>query len=149
MALTDLKIRKELKPKEKEYKAFLADNFAAAVLMPKNSLEHLIDRNKMNDIEYLTEISSQLRISPGALAYRLYNLKWIDTDMKDALKQKHHRPSLSSILKRFSSTFVDMLHRRIDCGRLSARKAAKTMGMNLTQLADLFTEHSLSVPFEL
>ncbi len=105
--------------------------------------------NRTNDVEYLAAIAAQLRVSPEALAYRLYNLKWIDSEMKDALKQKHHRSSLSSILKRFSSPFVGMLYRAIDRGRLSARKAAKTMSMNLTQLADLFTEHSLSVPFEL
>jgi antitoxin component of RelBE/YafQ-DinJ toxin-antitoxin module len=42
-----------------------------------------------------------------------------------------------------------MLHRAIDHGRLSARKAAKAMGMSLTQLVDLFAEHSLAAPYEL
>lgn len=126
----------------------LADNFAAALLMPKNSLEQLIDRNQINDIDYLTAISAQLRVSPEALAYRLYNLKWVDTDTKDKLKQKHHR-MVSATLKRFSTTFMDMLYRKIDCGRLSARKAAKTLNMNLSQLGELFVEHSLPVPFEM
>jgi hypothetical protein len=42
-----------------------------------------------------------------------------------------------------------MLHRAIDRGHLSARKAAKAMGTTLTQLVDLFAEHSLPSPFEL
>jgi len=42
-----------------------------------------------------------------------------------------------------------MLHKAIDEGRLSARKAAKALSMDLTQLAALFPEHGLTVPFEL
>lgn len=126
----------------------LADNFAAALLMPKNSLEQLIDRNQINDIDYLTAIAAQLRVSPEALAYRLYNLKWVDIEIKNKLKQKHHR-MVTATLKRFSTTFMDMLYRKIDSGRLSARKAAKTLSMNLSQLSDLFIEHSLPVPFEM
>lgn len=33
--------------------------------------------------------------------------------------------------------------------RLSARKAAKALDMDLSELADLFGEHGLPVPFEL
>ena len=51
--------------------------------------------------------------------------------------------------KRLSPAFVQMLGRAIDHGRLSARKAAKTLDMNLSQLGDLFSEHGLPVPFEL
>lgn len=127
----------------------LADNFAAALLMPKNSLERFIDRRQINNIAHLAEIAAQLRVTPVALAWRLYNLKWINDEILNLLKQERQRSSTPSTPKRFSSIFVVMLHRAIDCGRLSARKAAKTMGMDLSQLTDLFTEHSLPAPFEL
>ena len=127
----------------------LADNFAAALLMPTISLNHFIDQNRINDVDYLVAIAEKLRVSPEALAYRLYNLKWIKDNIKNALKQQHHRTSLPGILKRFSYAFVYMLYNAIDRGQLSARKAAKTMSMDLVQLSDLFTEHSLSVPFEI
>lgn len=60
----------------------LADNFAA----PTNSLEQLIDRNQINDIDYLTAIAAQLRVSPEALAYRLYNLKLVINLIPDILR---------------------------------------------------------------
>jgi len=127
----------------------LADNFAVALLMPKSSLKQLIDHRHISDIGHLTEVAAQLRVTPVSLAWRLYNMKWISNDVLLALKRERQRPSSSNILKCFSSTFIKMLYRAIECGRLSARKAAKAMGMNLTQLADLFAEHSFPAPFEL
>lgn len=126
----------------------LADNFAAALLMLKDSLGELIDCNQLINIDYLTAIAVQLRVLPEALAYRLYNLKWIDMDTRDKLRQKYHRMD-DVILKRFFTAFMDMLYRKIESGRFSARKAAKTLNMNLSQLGDLFIEHSLPVPFEM
>lgn len=127
----------------------LANNFAAALLMPTSALDRLIDRRRIDDVVYLAEIAAQLRVAPSALAWRLFNLKWIAEPTLKALKVERQRLSRGAIPKRFSASFVAMLHRSIDQGRLSARKAAKAMGMNLTQLVDLFAEHSLAAPYEL
>lgn len=91
----------------------------------------------------------QLRVSPVALAWRPFNLTWIDAETRDALQQDRQRPSVAGTPKRFSPAFINMLHRTIDRGHLTARKAAKAVGVNLAQLADLFSEHSLTPPFEL
>lgn len=127
----------------------LANNFAAALLMPQASLANLIDKRRIDDVSHLADVAMQLRVAPVALAWRLFNLNWIGTETRDALQQEHQRPSVAGTPKRFSPAFVNMLHRAIDRGHLSARKAAKTMGATLTQLVDLFSEHSLSSPFEL
>ena len=50
---------------------------------------------------------------------------------------------------RFSLTFVRMLHEALEHGRLSARKAAKAMGLGLGGLTELFAQYDLSAPFEL
>ena len=126
----------------------LANNFAAALLMPRASLEHLLDRRRLSDVAHLAQAAAQLRVAPTALAWRLYNLKWIGDDVRRALMAERQRTSIGTP-KRFSPRFVEMLQRAIDRGRLSARKAAKAMEMNLSQLADLFGEHGLPVPFEL
>lgn len=126
----------------------LANNFAAALLMPTTSLEQLIDKRRINDTDHLADIAAELRVSPIALAWRLYNMKWIDEGTRDALKQERQRPTTSGPPKRLSVSFVTMLHAAIDKGRLSVRKAAKALGMTLPQLADLFAEHSLASPFE-
>jgi Zn-dependent peptidase ImmA (M78 family) len=126
----------------------LANNFAAALLMPRPSLERLLDRRRINDVAHLTEAAAHLRVAPTALAWRLYNLKWIGEELRDALMAERQRTPISGTPKRFSLSFVGMLQRAIDRGRLSARKAAKGMDTNLSQLADLFGEHGLPVPFE-
>jgi Zn-dependent peptidase ImmA (M78 family)/transcriptional regulator with XRE-family HTH domain len=127
----------------------LANNFAAALLMPGKALEQLIDQRRIGDVAHLAEVAAQLRVAPVSLAWRLFNLKWIDEAAREALRKEYQRPSVAGTPKRFSPTFVGMLHHAIDRGRLSARKAAKAMGMNLSQLVDLFAEHSLTAPFEL
>lgn len=127
----------------------LANNFAAALLMPKSSLTQLIDQRKITDVAHLSDVATELRVAPSALAWRLYNLNWISDSIVEKLKLERQRASIIGTPKRFSSSFVSMLHRAIDRGQLSARKAAKTLGMSLSQLSDLFAEHSLSAPFEL
>lgn len=125
----------------------LANNFAAALLMPRSSLEQLIDQRRIGDVDHLANVASELRVAPVALAWRLFNMKWIEKAACMALQQEHQRPSTAGTPKRLSINFVTMLHTAIDKGRLSVRKAAKALGMTLPQLADLFTEHSLPVPF--
>jgi Zn-dependent peptidase ImmA (M78 family)/transcriptional regulator with XRE-family HTH domain len=128
----------------------LANNFAAALLMPRASLEHLfMDKASLTDVPRLAELAALLRVAPVALAWRLYNLKWIEEGTRRALSQERLRPSLSGQPKRFSESFAGMLHRSIDRGLLSARKAAKAMGMTLSDLVDVFAEHKLTAPFEL
>ncbi|RCX27987.1 helix-turn-helix domain-containing protein [Thioalbus denitrificans] len=127
----------------------LANNFAAALLMPQASLVNLIDRRRIDDTDHLAGVAAQLHVAPVALAWRLFNLKWLGVETRNALAQEHQRPTATGTPKRFSPSFVDMLHRSIDKGHLSARKAAKAMGASLTQLVDLFAEHSLPAPFEL
>jgi len=125
----------------------LADNFASALLMPKNSLESLIGHTRLNDVGYLIKIASKLRVSPVALAWRLFNLKWINEDILNSLKDERQHSLFSP--KPFSQNFIKLLYNSIDCGRLSARKAAKAMSMNLMQVKELFAEYSLSIPFDL
>jgi Zn-dependent peptidase ImmA (M78 family)/DNA-binding XRE family transcriptional regulator len=124
----------------------LANNFAAALLMPKPSLEQLIDQRRISEVDHLESIASELCVAPVALAWRLFNMKWIDKAICVQLTQRQSQ-LMSSTPKRFSLNFVSMLHTAIDKGHLSVRKAAKALGMTLPQLTDLFTEHSLSIPF--
>lgn len=127
----------------------LANNFAAALLMPRATLGHVLDRRRLDDVAHLVEGAAQLRVAPAALAWRLFNLRWISAATRRALVAEHQRMSVAGAPKRLSPGFVQMLERAIDHGRLSARKAAKALDMNLSQLADLFGEHGLPVPFEL
>ncbi len=127
----------------------LADNFAAALLMPQTSLEHILDYSRGNDLGHLSEVAARLRVTPMALAWRLFNLKLIDDDTRRSLGQQKQRPSVAGLPKRFSPAFVQHLHEALDRGQLSARKAAKAMGLGLSRLNELFAEYCLPAPFEL
>jgi len=127
----------------------LANNFAAALLMPRASLNKLIDGSRQGDIAHLCEVAALLRVAPVALAWRLFNLKLIGDDTRRALSQEKQRLSVSGPPKRFSASFVRMLHEALENGRLSARKAAKVMGLGLGGLTELFAQYDLPAPFEL
>ena len=127
----------------------LANNFAATLLMPRATLDRVLDRRCLNDVTHLAQGAAQLRVAPAALAWRLFNLTWIGDDTRQALMAERQRVSISGAPKRLSPVFVQMLQRAIDRGTLSARKAAKALELNLSQLADLFGEHGLPVPFDL
>ena len=127
----------------------LANNFAAALLMPRASLDKLIAVDQYSDIAHLCKVAALLHVAPIALAWRLFNLNLIDADTRQELSQEKQRPSASGTPKRFSESFVRMLHEALEKGRLSARKAAKTMGMGLGDLGELFAQYDLPAPFEL
>lgn len=127
----------------------LANNFAAALLMPRASLDKLIDFDRIDDIPHLCEVATLLRVAPTALAWRLLNLKLIAEDTCRSLRQERQRASMSGPPKRFSPTFVRMLHEVLEKGRLSARKAAKGTGLGLSALTELFAQYDLAPPFEL
>lgn len=127
----------------------LADNFAAALLMPQSSLQQILDHSLRNDPGHLCKVAARLRVTPLALAWRLFNLKLIDDDTRCSLGQQKQRPSVAGLPKRFSPAFVQHLHEALDRGQLSARKAAKAMGLGLGGLNELFAEYGLPAPFEL
>jgi len=127
----------------------LANSFAAALLMPSASLDKLIKPDHLDNIAHLCEVAALLRVAPVTLAWRLFNLKLIGVDTRRSLAQEKQRPSVSGPPKRFSSTFVKMLHEALENGRLSARKAAKAMGLGLAGLTELFAQYDLTAPFEL
>ena len=127
----------------------LANNFAAALLMPRVSLDQLLDRERRDDLAHWYEVAALLRVAPVALAWRLFNLKLIGDDTRRGLARMKQRPSISGPPKRFSPCYVRMLREALDNGRLSARKAAKAMGLSLAGLTELFAEYDLTAPFEL
>lgn len=127
----------------------LADNFASALLMPRATLEDLVDRRRAGDVAHLRDVARSLRVTTAALGWRLLNLGWIDERVRQALQRERADSPQSDPPKRFSAGFAASLHCAVDRGRISARKAAKTMGLTLPELAALFAEHDLPAPFAL
>lgn len=127
----------------------LANSFAAGLLMPRASLDKLLDGNRLDDLAHLAEVASLLKVAPVTLAWRLFNLKLISEDTRRGLAQKKGRPTTTAPPKAFSPTFVKMLHDALENGRLSARKAANATGLGLSGLIALFAQYDLAAPFQL
>lgn len=127
----------------------LADNFAAALLMPRASLDELIDPARADDVKHLGDVSAQLHVSVEALGWRLRSLGRIDERTRMQLSRASLSYAQNEIPALFSESYINLLHTALDKGRLSARKAAKTMGLSLHELASLFGSYRLSVPFSL
>jgi Zn-dependent peptidase ImmA (M78 family)/DNA-binding XRE family transcriptional regulator len=125
----------------------LADNFAAALLMPGTSLDALIDPERQRDETHLAEVAGQLRVSVDALGWRLRSLGRIDEQTRMRLSQVRRRSDVAGdVPKLFSERFVRLLHFALSKGRLTARKASKSLSLPLDELAGLFREYGLPDP---
>ena len=125
----------------------LADNFASALLMPKASLDALLDPERRKDVKHLADVAVQLRVSVSALSWRLRALGRIDESTRSKLARVRRPDAAAEQPKPFSESFVKQLHVALDKGRLTARKAAKALGLQLHELASLFVAYELSDPF--
>jgi transcriptional regulator with XRE-family HTH domain len=54
----------------------LANSFAAALLMPRATLDKLIKSERLDDIAHLCEIAALLRVAPVTLAWRLFKRRF-------------------------------------------------------------------------
>lgn len=127
----------------------LADNFTSALLMPESSLEKMMDFEKVTEVDYLFELSTLFQVTPMAFAWRLFNLKIIDANLRSELFQRRQDRSQSAVQNLFSHNFMSMLQEELAKGDLSARKAAKSLDTSLNGLAELFKQYRLAVPFDL
>lgn len=120
----------------------LADNFAASLLMPCAVLEPKFKSIEACDVEQLRALAAYFGVSPAALAWRLFSLRWIDGKTRDTLKSMHslEHPS-SSRPKLYSAKFVSLLARALSDGRLSPRKAVKLLGLNLDAFDELLSQY--------
>ena len=127
----------------------LANSFASALLMPRAALDELIEPARAQDVQHLAEVAAKLRVSTQALSWRLLHLHRIDEATHAKLAQRKLQPVKDAAPALFSTEFVRQLHVALDKGRLSARKAAKSLSLPLSELTALFAAHELAPPFEL
>jgi Zn-dependent peptidase ImmA (M78 family)/transcriptional regulator with XRE-family HTH domain len=126
----------------------LADHFAGGLLMPRRSLDHFIEPGWAADVQHLADVADILQVTTDVLAWRLKTLGRIDESTRVALAGLR-RSGARELPKLFSLAFVTMLHAALDKGRVSARKAAKTLGMSLYELTELFHAYEMRAPFQL
>jgi Zn-dependent peptidase ImmA (M78 family)/transcriptional regulator with XRE-family HTH domain len=132
----------------------LANCFASALLMPERALKPLWDsRGDQNIHDWLNRTASAFLVSAKALKWRLTNLGWLSKadhlDIQDARLTANGRPQADQKTPRlFNEDFVRRMQTAIERGDISVRRAASLLQLTIEDLADLFRDYALPVPFD-
>ncbi len=133
----------------------LADNFAAALLMPEPTMRiRWKERDPTADLHgWLNDTAEDLRVSALACKWRMHNLGYLSkadlTDIDDKLLVADGRAAdAHPPLRLFSERFVRRIAAALDAGRLSAKRAASLLALSLGELAALLLDYGVEPSFE-
>jgi Zn-dependent peptidase ImmA (M78 family)/DNA-binding XRE family transcriptional regulator len=124
----------------------LADNFAAALLMPASTVRSRWGERGVTPVgEWLDRTAQQLGVSNQALFWRARNLGLLsDSDALEAdAAANSGRSADEPAPPLFSRPFVERLHRALDGGFISRRRAADLLDCTQEEIDSLFRAHGL------
>ncbi len=133
----------------------LAENFAAAVLMPAAALKPAwdseADAGDMHD--RINKVASQFRVSSQACKWRLFNLDLLSKSELDGIddwRLSRNGNARCGDRERplFCASFVERLSVALDGGRLSVKRAAALLGVSVTLLAEILRAYGHETYFE-
>ena len=134
----------------------LANNFAAAVLMPRAPLESFRDWGRLDMdglIARLNAIADELDVTSSALRWRLVALRQLSKAQARAIPEaalrNNGRESNSLPPPLFSRPFVEVMATAIGQGHVSVRRAATLVGLPIEDLEELFSVHGVDHSIEL
>ena len=139
----------------------LANCFASALLMPERIIRSWMGdspdvapklpvSNRTAWRDWLNDRAYGLRVSTPALQWRLVQIGLLPKgDVDPALDWFNEPDKPSRTPERFSAEFVRVLHSGLSDGKLSVRRAAGVLDMSIDDLAALFTQYQLDVPFDI
>lgn len=132
----------------------LADNFAAALLMPRKSLKPYWDKESGLEIHSrINAVAAEFGVSGIALYWRLINLNWITKDVVmeinfDRLKNYGSKSGSQAegTPRLYSEVFVENLWQVLNKGLVSLRKAAELLDCAMEEIEDLFGAYGKGAP---
>ncbi len=134
----------------------MAENFSAGILMPTHILKPRWESRGNRDLhEWIPATALELQVSGQALYWRLRNLGWLtdgdalDIDPSRLVQRADPDHAIPNDRPLYSRVFVARLHKVLDSGLVSVRKAAELLDCTIEDIADLFKAYSLPVPFDL
>ena len=136
----------------------LANNFAAAVLMPAETLKRFGNWSGLAEealIARLNATADELHVTASALKWRLVALgalkPAVARTLPDAALRNNGRESAVEEVPPalFSRSFVEVIGLAIDEGHVSVRRVAGLLDLSVESLAELFTTHGVACPFDL
>jgi XRE family transcriptional regulator, fatty acid utilization regulator len=137
--------------KKKKRVEHLAEAFTSALLIPAESVQAVWENRKEAAIQgWLKEIAGAFGVSGRALFWRLVNLGYLSkADLLDINLEGLAPDEEKAKPKLYSRRFVDCLHKGLDKGLLSVRRAAGQLDCTIEDLEDLFRDYGLEPPFDL
>jgi Zn-dependent peptidase ImmA (M78 family)/DNA-binding XRE family transcriptional regulator len=139
----------------------LANCFASALLMPEKTVRSWMGeatdaapRLPVSHAEtwrsWLNDRAYSLRVSTPALQWRMVQIGLLNKKDVDPLLDWWSDPSKQQRAPLlFSQDYMRVLHAALSSGKLSVRRAAGVLDMTIDQLAALFTQYNLDVPFDI
>ena len=125
----------------------LANNFAAALLMPEPVVSARWQRRGDVDVAtWVLATASDLEVSASALQWRLVNLKLMSKTAMQRLMNEADGVDVLPLL--FSAPFIERVHDAVESGRLSLRRAAGLLGLSLEALADLCRSYGRPLSYD-
>ncbi len=128
----------------------LANNFAAAVLMPEYVLKPYEDWERLDVdglVVRLNTVAEELEVSSSALRWRLVALRQLSAKKARSIPEialRHNgRQSNAEAPLLFSVSFLEVLSQAIYRGFLSVRRAASLTGLTIEDLEELFSAHGI------
>jgi Zn-dependent peptidase ImmA (M78 family)/transcriptional regulator with XRE-family HTH domain len=137
------------KTKQKAEK--LADAFAAGLLMPMKSLEaRWSARKEEEDLNtWILRTATEMKVSGQAFYWRSVNAGLLSKKLQErVVESKLSRSSDNSEIPRlFCDSFVRRMHMVLEQGKVSARKAASLVDLEVDEFDSLFASYGLGSPF--
>lgn len=114
----------------------LADNFAAALLMPEEELRPRWEkRGSASLAETVESLAGHFQVSTAAVGWRLVALRWIKKDaVPTTAAQTMGKGPATPTPRLFSKRFIDRVAWGIDRGELSVRRALELLDLDLAGL---------------
>ena len=135
----------------------LANNFAAAALMPADTLERFGGWSDLTEEELIARLNAaadELHVTSSALRWRLVALGEMKPATARSLPEAALRNNGHDVVEDappalFSKPFVEVLVPAIDGGHVSLRRVADLLNLTIEDLTDLFAAHGVAYPVDL
>ncbi len=135
----------------------LANNFAAAVLMPAATLQRRGGWTSLGEeglIDRLNAVADELRVTSSALRWRLVALGQLKPSVARAVPEAALRNNGREVAggvtpALYSRPFVEVLCLAILDGHVSMRRVAELLGSTIDEFGDLCATHGVEIPVEL
>jgi XRE family transcriptional regulator, fatty acid utilization regulator len=125
----------------------LAENFAAALLMPSEVVRERWKRRGEEELgPWLGSTAEELRVSGQALRWRLINLKILSDAAPAAVRSRRDGRDRHPPL--FSRALVARVAEAVEAGRLSVRRAASLLGLSTVELGELCASYGSPLSYE-